>query len=71
MTTSSTKYGLDGWETKDDSEPEGPSDKDHTSHTTAVAGHKRVRLHPLQSLQRNLGLHPIRIGFLIVSMPQT
>jgi hypothetical protein len=40
MTTSLIKDGLDGWETKDDSEPKGPSDKDNASRTTTIAGHK-------------------------------
>jgi hypothetical protein len=40
MITSSTKYGLDFWEKEHDSEFEGPSEKDCTSHTTATAKHK-------------------------------
>jgi hypothetical protein len=60
MTTSLRKDGLDGWETKDDSEPEGPSDKDHTSRTTTMQSlQRKLGLHPLQSLQRKLVLHPL------------
>jgi hypothetical protein len=43
MTIVSTKEGLECWETKDKSEPEGPLEKDHTSHTTAIEELKRVR----------------------------
>jgi hypothetical protein len=40
MTAVSTKEGLEYWETKDDLEPEGLSDKDYASCTTSVVGHK-------------------------------
>jgi hypothetical protein len=40
MTTVSTK---EGWETKDDSEPEGPQVRTMLLVSTTVAGHKRVR----------------------------
>jgi hypothetical protein len=43
MTVVSTKEELECCETKDDSEPEGLSDKDWTSSTTTVAGHKRFK----------------------------
>jgi len=57
---------IECWETKDDSEPEELSDKNYTSSTTTMVGHKRVKWLPLQSLQRNLGLRPIHQGFSIV-----
>jgi hypothetical protein len=37
------KHIKEGWETKDDSQPEGPPGKDHASCTTTVARHKQVR----------------------------
>jgi hypothetical protein len=43
MTVVSIKGEIECWETKDDSEPEGLSDKDCTSSTTTVVGHKRVK----------------------------
>jgi hypothetical protein len=66
MTIVSIKGEIKFWETKDDSEPEGLSDKDSNSYTTTIVVHKRVKWPPLQVLQRNLGLHSIHRGFSIV-----
>jgi hypothetical protein len=43
MTVVSIKGETKFWETKDDFEPEGLSNKDYTSYTTTVVGHKWVK----------------------------